>query len=473
MIIGMIAKGDLVELEVASAAYEGVAVSRLEDFVIFVKGAVPGDRVRARLIKKKKNYAEAVVEQVLVPSPDRVSPRCAHFGTCGGCTWQHLRYERQLFWKREQVKEILQRLAGLDSVEVPAVLASPEPYFYRNKMEFSFGPNRWLSAEEIESGLPVDKHFAVGLHVKQRFDKVLDIRECHLQLPVTPLILNRTRELALARGWSPYDEREQTGYLRNLIIRTSRYTGEVMVCIVTSRPDEARMRELAGVLRDACPEISSIVNIVNSSRSPVAAGPETVLYGAGSITERIGDIQFLISPTSFFQPNTVQAERLYAVVRDFSRLQGTETVCDLYCGIGSISLFLAGRVRKVIGIESQPQAVRDAEKNASANGIANCLFLSADASVIREASLWREHGRPDVVVLDPPRAGMHQKVTEALAGLRPSRIVYVSCNPATQARDLKLLSHLYQVRAVQPVDMFPQTYHIENVVLLETQGIPG
>jgi 23S rRNA (uracil1939-C5)-methyltransferase len=463
---GMIAKGELVELEAKTAAYEGMAVARLEDFVVFLKGAVPGDRVRARVIKKKKAYAEAVVEELLAPSPDRVSPRCVHFGTCGGCTWQHLRYERQLFWKREQVKEILERLGGLGALEVLPVLASPEPYLYRNKMEFSFGPNRWLSAEEIESGVPVEKDFALGLHVKQRFDRVLDIRECHLQAPVTPLIVNRTRELALSRRWTPYNNREHTGYLRNLIIRTSRHSGEVMVCIVTSRLDEARMREFAEVLRASFPGITTIVNIVNSSRSPVPAGPEIILHGSGVITENIGNFNFIISATSFFQPNSQQAERLYGVVGDFSGLTGQETVYDLYCGIGPISLFLAGKARRVLGIESLPQAIEDARRNALANGIANCVFLAADASVIREPSLWKEHGRPDVVVLDPPRAGLHEKVTQALAALKPGRIVYVSCNPATQARDLKLLSGLYEIRAVQPVDMFPQTYHIENVVLL-------
>jgi 23S rRNA (uracil1939-C5)-methyltransferase len=463
----VIAKGELVELEAAAAAYEGVAVARLEDFVVFLRGAVPGDRVRARVIKKKKRYAEAIVEELLVPSPHRVPPRCAHFGTCGGCSWQHLHYEQQLFWKREQVKELFEHLGGFGALDVSPVLASPQPYFYRNKMEFSFGSNRWLSAEEIESGAPVAKDFALGLHVRQRFDKVLDVHECHLQLPVTQLILNRTRELALSGGWSAYDSRKHTGYLRNLLIRTSRHTGEVMVCIVTSRSDEARMGEMTGVLTGAFPDVSSIVNIVNSGRSPVAAGQEIILHGPGFISERIGELEFQVSPTSFFQPNTLQAERLYGVVRDFSRLDGSETVCDLYCGIGSIALFLAGRARMVLGIEAQPQAVRDAARNALDNGITNCAFVAADASAIQDRSLWKEQGRPDVVVLDPPRAGMHEKVTLALAALRPDRIVYVSCNPATQARDVRLLADSYEIRAVQPVDMFPQTYHIENVVLLE------
>lgn len=459
-------KGQTIELRVDSAAYEGFALGRLDGLVVFVRDAVPGDRVRAVVRKKKKNFLEAGLEEVLEPSPHRVKPRCRHFGVCGGCRWQNADYGLQLEFKREQVRDILERIGGFKDVEVRPTLASPDVYFYRNKMEFSFGAVRWLTQEDIESGAPVDRSFALGLHVPKRFDRILDLHECHLQSELSARLVNRVRELAKEQGWSPYDARTHQGYLRNLVIRTGVRTGQVMVNLVTrsDRPDREEL--FAKTLAAEFPEVTTSVCSVNATRSPVAAGQERVLSGDGTIAERIGDLTFRISPTTFFQPNTLQAERLYETVREFAGLTGSETLYDLYSGIGCIGLFLAGAAGRVVGAEQQERAVGEARRNALENEVDNAVFHAADSAAALSEDFLARNGAPDVLVVDPPRVGLSREVRAAVLKALPSRLVYVSCNPATQARDLDALRGAYEIRAVQPVDMFPHTYHIENVAAL-------
>ncbi len=459
-------KGETLELVLDSAGFEGVAVGRVEGFVVFVRGGVPGDRVRALVRKKQRNFAEASLEEVLEPSPSRVEPRCRYFGVCGGCRWQNAEYSLQLEFKREQVGDLLRRIGGFSDAQVRPTLESPEPYFYRNKMEFTFGSSRWLMAEEIAAGGEADREFALGLHVPKRFDKILDLHECHLQSELSVRIVNWTRNWTRSQGWSPYDTRANRGFLRNLVIRQGRRTGETMVNLVTGAGPFDRLEAFRDAIVAEFPEITTVVHSLNPGRSPVAAGSERVLHGSGTITERISGLTFRVAPTTFFQPNTLQAERLYAVVRELAEARPGETLLDVFCGIGCIGLTMAREAAFVVGVEQQAEAVEEARRNASANGIENAAFYARDAEGAFDPEILERHGRPSVVVVDPPRVGLAPALCQALLAASPARIVYVSCNPATQARDLAVLSEGYEVAAVQPVDMFPQTYHVENVVLL-------
>ncbi len=462
-----IRRGDTVELTLDSAAYEGVAVGRIEGFVVFVRDAVPGDRVRAVVRKRKKNFAEAVLEAVLEPSPRRVEPLCRHFGVCGGCRWQNAEYSLQLEFKRRQVEDLLRRIGGLTDIEAMPTLESPNPYYYRNKMEFTFGANRWLTVEEIADGGPVDRDFALGLHIPKRFDRILDLQECHLLSLESARLVNRVRELTRSWNWSAYDTRTHQGYLRNLVIRLGRRTGQMMVNLVTHGNDPERLQRLTPILLAEFPSITTLVNSVNEGRSPVAAGREHIYHGQGHILETIGGLSLRVKPTTFLQPNTEQAERLYQIVRDFAQVDGEDTLFDLYSGIGSIGLFLARQAKCVVGVEQQSTAVEEARQNAVENRIENAFFHAAEADQAFQPSLLQLYGNPTVLVADPPRVGLGEEVCKALLRVLPQRVVYVSCNPATQARDLQVLSSAYSVAAVQPVDMFPQTHHIENVVKLE------
>ena len=466
--IAVISRGQLIDLQIEAAAYQGRAVARRDDFVVFVKNAVPGDRVRARVIKKKRRYAEAVVEEMIAASPYRVDPRCRYFGTCGGCSWQNTDYEQQLAFKKVQVEEILKHLGGVEFKAVRSTLPSPRTYYYRNKMEFTFGSRRWLTKEEISSGEVIDKDFALGLHIPKRWDRILDLEVCYLQSDLSAQIVNQVRQLALSEKWSAFDSRNHTGYLRNLVLRTGLRTAEVMVNLVTSRSEPQRMRLLTDRLLEAVPSITTIVNTINLTPSPGAEASDAMVYhGKGTIAERLGDLVLVIAPDTFFQPNPAQAERLCEVVRNFADLEGDETVYDLYSGSGLLALFLAPGVAKVVGIESQQRAVDAAVGNASANGIGNCVFCFGDVGETLSDDLIARNGRPDVLVTDPPRAGMPKKVCHSILRFAPRRVVYVSCNPTTQARDLKILSSGYAIADVQPLDMFPHTYHIENVVVLD------
>jgi len=464
-------RGDIVELEISSPAFEGSAVGRIDNLVVFVPYAVPGDRIRARITKKKRKFAEAVIEEILEHSGDRTDPRCRHFGTCGGCTLQNARYEKQLEYKQLQVTALMERIGGFKGIKVEPVLASRQQFEYRNKMEFTFGASRWLTSEEIASGKKFSRDFALGLHVPKRFDRILDLTECHLQDQVSMKILDICRNTAVTREWLPYNVVDHTGYLRNLIIRRGINTGDLMVNLVTTARDPEKIEFLCKELLDNVPSITTILNCINSGPNPTAMEEEIILHGDGMLSDRIEDTTYRISPFSFFQPNTSQAEILFSTIRDAALLEETETLYDLYCGLGTISLYLSGMVKKVIGVETHSRSVELARQNAEINNAGNCIFYDMDVLNALEDDFIAENGKPDIVILDPPRAGLHSKAVSGLLKTAPKRIVYTSCNPATQARDLNLLGESYDLVSVQPVDMFPQTWHIESVATLHRRKV--
>ncbi len=456
-------RGNQYIVRAEAAAFEGGCVARYNGMAVFVSGCVPGDTVRALVTKTRKRHAEARTVKVLDPSPVRVDPPCSYFGTCGGCKWQNLAYEEQIMWKRQHVVDAFERIGGLAGVEVRHTIRSAEEYFYRNKMEFSFGSQRWLTDEEIAAGDVLEKNFAVGLHVPGRFDKVLDVRQCWLQSELSNTILNATRQFALENGIPPYDFRTHEGLLRNLVIRQSRATGETMVILVTSDDATETIDRYARFLRVHVPETTTIVQGINRKKAQIAFSEETrVLYGPGTITERIAGNDFTISPFSFFQTNSRQGDRLYEEALTAAALTGSEVVWDLYCGAGTITLAAARRAGRAVGIELNEGAIADARDNATRNGVDNVEFIAGD---MRKA-IEGEIPAPDVIITDPPRAGMHEDVVRRILEAAPERISYVSCNPTTQARDCALLAEKYDIVYVQPVDMFPQTYHVETVALL-------
>ncbi len=460
-------RGTEVTLDIEKFADQGKSLARTDGYVVFVPGAVPGDRVRARVVKSKKKYAEAMLLDVIAPSELRTEPRCFYFDTCGGCKWQHVDYAAQLEAKRMSVEDALRHTGGFREAAALPTIGAEKTYFYRNKMEFSFSASRWLTREEIASGRTFDTDFALGLHVPGSFEKVLDLRECHLQSELSVRLVNAVRDHAKTHELAPWHVRTHEGYLRHLVIRHGERTGEVMVNLVTNGYDAGKIAGLAGLLQETFPEVTTFVNTINTGVAQTAFGEEIrTIYGPGVIHDRIGPYRFEIAPNAFFQTNTAQAERLYEVTRGFAGLRPDDLVYDLYCGAGTISLFLSGHARHVVGVELVEEAVENARANAVMNGVSNCTFVSGDLMRLFTPDFVREHGRPDVLVVDPPRAGMHPKVVEQIARLRPERFVYVSCNPQTQARDLALLAGHYRVEAVQPVDLFPHTHHIESVVKL-------
>jgi 23S rRNA (uracil1939-C5)-methyltransferase len=467
-------KGLELELDVESLAYGTKGVARLNGYVIFVEEGLPGQRVRAQIVKKKKDYAEARSLEVLRQSPHFVEPRCKHFADCGGCRLQNLHYEVQLAAKQQQVIDLLTHLGGFADPPVLPAIGSPQIFFYRNKMEFSFSRQRWITRAEITSDeIELPRDFALGLHARNRYDKTLAIAECHLQSPLSNRILAAVRAFAQGHPLLPYTTLGHTGFWRFLVIREGKNTGEVMVNVVTADAPTGRdeVQRLAEVLAAAIPQITTIVHNLNRSKAQVAIGEEEfVLHGPGYIRELIGAFVFRISANSFFQTNTGGAEKLYTIVRDFAGLTGQETVYDLYCGAGTISIFVSKQARQVIGFEIVPQAIHDAGVNCRLNEVMNCHFVLGDLKdeLAQVPILMRRWGRPDVVIVDPPRAGMHPKVVQKLFELAPKRIVHVSCNPSTFARDVKeLCAARYHLAKVQPVDMFPHTSHIEVIGVLE------
>ncbi len=464
-------RGDLVELVPTDLALGGAAVARLDDLVVFVEQALPGQTILAKISKRKKNFAEARLQEVLRPAPDQVEPRCSHFGQCGGCRWQHLPYNRQLHFKQRQVEEALVHIGGFSGLEVQPALPSPEIYSYRNKMEYSFSPQRWVPRDELGGSPDGDSALYLGLHAKGFFDKIIDVQACHLLPPVTNDILLYVRQFAVDSGRPAYHARDHHGFWRFLVMRHARKTGELMVNLVASEYDPALARDFATRMQARFPVITSLLFSTTQSLSGVAfSEAEYLLAGKSTITEKLGDLTFEISSNSFFQTNTLQAERLYDVVVDYARLQPDETVYDLYCGAGTISLYVSHLAHKVVGFESVRSAVEDAHQNAALNRIGNCSFVWGDLRDLLEntAETIARYGRPDVLIIDPPRGGMHPKTVAAVSRLAPERIVHVSCNPATLARDLKVLcAGPYRLTKIQPVDMFPHTAHIEVVVLLQ------
>lgn len=466
-------KGHEIEIEVEKLAFGGSAVGYVGGLVVFVDHAVPGQRIRARITRRKAQYAEAVCVEILRQSPFHREPECPHFSICGGCSWQDIDYETQLHWKRSQVVDCLQRITGIQDALVAPAVASPELRGYRNKMEYTFSPRRWLSPEEIASKDTVyDKSPALGLHARGgHYDRVFNLDFCLFpSLPSVELV-RFVRRWCRESGIPAYSTRNHQGYWRFLVVREGKRTSEALAHLITAdRPEVAsRVEDLAEEIARRFPWLTSFVHSTSSKKAQVASGDSSrVLYGTGSIVERLGAYRYSISAHSFFQTNPLGAERLYECVAEFGEFTGKETVWDLYCGTGGISLFIARRVHRVVGYEVSREAVADAYENCRLNGIDHCMFEAGDLKdVIRkECGSSPCRGAPDVVVTDPPRSGMHPKVVQALLDLAPKRIVAVSCNPATLARDLRLLADVYEIRKVQPFDLFPHTPHIECVVQL-------
>jgi 23S rRNA (uracil1939-C5)-methyltransferase len=446
---------------------EGNALARVENQVVFVPMLVPGDIVDIKVRKKRKNYLEGSVVRFHEYSADRIKPVCRHFGTCGGCRWQHLPYHLQLKYKEKQVRDNITRIARIELPEISPIIGSSDIYFYRNKLEYAFSDKRWLTRDEVNSDNDFDKEDALGFHVPGLFDKVLDIRECHLQPEPSGSIRDAVRKYANRKGFAFFNFRQQSGFLRNLIIRNNR-NGNVMVIVVFFLDEKERREALLDFLVSEFPRISSLWYIINTKRNDSLTDQIPVLYkGNDHLVEEMDGLKFRIGPKSFYQTNSSQANILYRTARDFAGLNGSEIVYDLYTGTGTIANYIASLAGRVIGIEYVEEAVKDARFNSEINNIKNTDFHAGDLKDVLSEQFFELNGRPEVIITDPPRAGMHKDVVNSILAAAPERIVYISCNPATQARDIMLLSGKYNLVKAQPVDMFPQTHHVENVVLLK------
>lgn len=458
-------------IEIIDVAAEGNAVARVNDMVVFVPFGAPGDIVDIKIDKKKKNYALGHIEKMITPSATRTTPRCEHFTVCGGCRWQHLPYDIQLRCKRQQVVDALTRIAKVELPEIPGCVGSDEIWEYRNKLEYTFSNRSWLTFEQLKSGQDFPDRDAAGFHISGAFDKVLDIKRCHLQPESCNDIRLFVKEYCKEHDLPFYDLRNNEGFIRTLIIRTTS-TGELMVIVVVGEDRPEELKGLMNALKENF-NITSLMYVVNQKLNDTIADQEVVLFsGRDYIEEKMENLRFRIGPKSFFQTNSLTAYKLYSIAREFAGLTGNELVYDLYTGTGTIANFVSGKARKVIGIEYVPEAIEDAKINSAVNGIDNTLFFAGDMKDVLNDEFIEKHGRPDVMIVDPPRAGMHTDVVETILRAEPTIIVYVSCNAATQARDLALLDCKYGVTHVQPVDMFPHTQHVENVVRLVRRDKP-
>lgn len=455
-------------LEIIDAGAEGMAIGKQDGLTVFVPYAVPGDVVDAQVLKKKKSYAEARIVKLKKESSERQKAKCEHFGLCGGCKWQIMSYDRQLHYKQKQAEDAFLHLGKFDFPPFQPILPSDSQYFYRNKLEFTFSSLRWLEDEDKklqDAGNEIDTD-ALGFHIPGKFDKVLDLENCYLQGEPSNELRLAMKQYAKEHDLSFYNIRTHEGLLRNVIVRTSS-TGELMVILVVTEMNDA-VRQFLDFLADKFPRISSLLYVINTKMNDTITNLETVVYkGSPFIYEQMEDLKFKIGPVSFFQTNTPQACKLYNVARNFANIGPDDLVYDLYTGTGTIANFVARQAHKVVGIEYVEEAITDARINSEINHIDNTVFYAGDMAKVLTSDFVAANGRPDIVITDPPRAGMHPKVIEVLLEIAPKRIVYVSCNPATQARDLTLLAEKYAVTKVQPVDMFPQTHHVENVALLE------
>jgi 23S rRNA (uracil1939-C5)-methyltransferase len=455
-------RGDRAEIRIEKTAFGGQGLARLDGFVIFVDGAIPGERVTARVVKKKRDYAEATILEVLEGSPDRVYPPCPYAGYCGGCRWQHVRYERQLDFKKEHIKEAMARTGGIPEVQIHDVIPSEKRFAYRNKMEFSFSDRRWLLPHEDVKTQSKDA-FALGLHVPGTFYKVIDVEACLLQHETGNVILREVRRYVLDSGIPVYGLKTHQGFWRFLMLRHSQFFDQWMVNLVTSEQRQNVLEPLAEALCRRFPNIKTVVNNINSRRAAIAAGErERLLFGKGHIQDKIGPFCFDISANSFFQTNSMSAERLYRTILEYAELKGTEIVLDLYSGTGTIPIFISSKTKAVVAMEIAESAISDARRNCRTNNVYNCQFIQGD---IRE-ELSTLKVKPDVLIIDPPRAGLHKEILAKVMELGADRIIYVSCNPATMARDIGHMSKAYGIVEIQPVDMFPHTYHIEAVAKL-------
>lgn len=454
-------------LEILSVGAEGKAVARHDDLVVFVPYAAPGDVADVKIDRKKHSYAEGHIERMVKPSPLRVEPFCEHFGVCGGCRWQHLPYQEQLKAKQQQVEDALHRIAKVEMPEITPILGSEQTVAYRNKMEYTFSNKKWLTWEQMRSGEEFADRDAAGFHIPGAFDKVLDINRCHLQDDLGNRLRLHVKQYAREHGLSFFDLRAQTGLLRTMMIRIVS-TGEVMVVLSFGEDNPGQIKGVLDDLRTSFPEITSLMYVVNTKANDTIADLDIQLHsGRAYIEEEMEGLRFRIGPKSFYQTNSHQAYNLYKVAREYAGLTGEELVYDLYTGTGTIANFVARQARKVIGIEYVEDAIRDAKLNAEVNRLANTDFYAGDMKDVLTDDFVAAHGHPDVMIVDPPRAGMHADVVNVILNAEPSRIVYVSCNPATQARDIALLDAKYRVTAIRPVDMFPHTHHVENVVRLD------
>ena len=466
----------LEKVTITDVAAEGKALARVNDMVVFVPYVVPGDVVDLQVKRKKHSYAEAVAVKFHEYSPLRSEPFCKHFGVCGGCKWQCLKYEEQIRYKQKQVTDNLVRIGKIELPEISPILGSEQTERYRNKLEFTFSNKRWLTQEEVEKDFKYDQMNAVGFHIPGAFDKVLAIDECHLMDDICNRIRNGVRDYAYEHNLTFFDLRSQEGMLRNMMIRIAEDENDrsikglmvVMQFKIVAPEEEAQMRQMLQFMADTWPEITSLIYVINNKcNDTIGDLPIHVFKGDDHIIEEMEGLKFKVGPKSFYQTNSRQAYNLYKVTREFAGLTGDELVSDLYTGTGTIANFVSRKARQVIGIEYVPEAIEDAKVNSAINGIDNTLFFAGDMKDILNQEFINQYGRPDVIITDPPRAGMHNDVIDTILFAEPKRIVYVSCNPATQARDLSLLDVKYKVLKVQPVDMFPHTHHVENVVLLE------
>lgn len=453
-------------LEITGITAEGMAVGRHEGLVVFVKGAVPGDKADVLILRKKKNFLEAEVSRIVVSSKDRVAPVCEHFGVCGGCKWQHLAYTAQLNYKFQQVTDAMSRIGHVNVATYLPIVGNSSPYLYRNKLEFTASDKRWLTVEEIGERDTIQPQNALGFHIPGMFDKVLDIQKCHLQAEPSNAIRLAVKDYMVEKGLTFFNIRQQHGFLRTVMIRTTS-TGEIMVLVAVFEYDEQALNGLLNHLKTNFPQITALLYTHNGKKNDTLEGLDIkVFHGQSYITEKMEGLSFRISAKSFYQTNSLQAYELYKITRDFCGLTGQETVYDLYTGTGTIANFIARQAKKVIGVEYVEDAVVDARRNSELNQINNTSFFAGDMKDVLNDAFLQANGQPDIIITDPPRAGMHEDVVKVMIKANPAKIVYVSCNPATQARDLALLSEHYRVTKMQPVDMFPQTTHVENVALL-------
>jgi 23S rRNA (uracil1939-C5)-methyltransferase len=448
-------------------AAEGKAIAHVNGMALFVPFAVPGDVVDVQVIKRRSSFMEGYITRLVSPSPQRVAPFCEHYGVCGGCKWQPLPYSEQLRCKQRQVEEQLARIGGFRNLAVDSIAGAEKTTFYRNKLEFTFSHKRWMTKAEVDAGDPLTDPQALGFHIPLKFDKVLDVKRCYLQADPSNDVRLSVKKFAVDNRLEFFDLRAQTGLLRNLIIRTSSI-GELMVIVVFYRNDEAHITMLMQHLQRSFPGITSLLYVVNGKRNDTIGDQEVVCFaGRDHIFEEMEGLRFKIGAKSFFQTNSEQAYKLYCITRNFAQLSGNEVVYDLYTGTGTIANFVAKSAKKVVGVEYVKEAIDDARANARLNGISNAVFYAGDMKSVLNADFIAQNGCPNVAILDPPRAGIHPDVAQAILKAHPQRIVYVSCNPATQARDLAMLSTRYAITGVQPVDMFPHTHHVENVVAMK------
>ena len=454
-------------VEIVDVAAEGKSIAKIDDMVVFIPYGAPGDIVDIKLDKKKKSFAEAHIERMVRPSEIRIEPFCEHFGVCGGCKWQHLPYDFQLKFKRQQVVDALQRIAKVEIPEVPTTIGSDNTTCYRNKLEYTFSNKSWLTFEQMKSGEEFPDRNAVGFHIPGAFDKVLNINKCWLQDNISNEIRLFIRDYALSKGYTFYDLKNQQGLMRTIMVRIAS-TCEIMLIVVFGEDNPEAVNDVMEAIKEKFPQITSLLYVINLKVNDTIGDQEVITYsGKPYIEEEMEGLKFRIGPKSFYQTNSHQAYKLYSKTREFAHLTGNELVYDLYTGTGTIANFVARQCRKVVGVEYVPEAIDDARLNSQVNGIDNTLFYAGDMKDILTDSFVAEHGVPDVMIIDPPRAGMHEDVVKVILNAAPKRIVYVSCNPATQARDVALLDCKYKITDIQPVDMFPHTHHVENIIAMD------